>query len=198
MGKTTLAVDIIMKNIIPKVRRCFAVCPTFYVQKTLKPLRMIKNAFTKDTVFTDVNDSVFYNIYKILSSKPAPSLLFVDDAAAEQATNKGNKGAFSRLCLASPHLNLTIVGCFQRLTAASCSLRDNAEGLISFIPSKVLDVDTIYQEFNPSPASKKTERVVQDALREAWERSRFCFIWRENFTGRIAYYSGFHYKINFK
>jgi hypothetical protein len=197
MGKTTLAVDIIIAYILKNVNRCFAVCPTFWEQPALKKLRLVKGAFNRENVFTRVDDSVFERIYQTLKKRPAPTLLFVDDAAAEAATNKGNKGSFSRLCLAAPHLNLTIVGVFQRLSSASPALRDNAEGLISFIPTKIQDVDIIQKEFNPSPAHRKSIDIVKHALSEAWALSRFCFIWRESFTGRIRYYSGFHSRIKF-
>jgi hypothetical protein len=197
MGKTTLAVDIIRHSIMKDVRRCFAVCPTFWEQPALQPLRDIKGAFTKKSVFTNVDDSVFEYIYNTLVKQPAPTLIFVDDAAAESATNRGNKGSFSRLCLASPHLDTSIFGVFQRLSSASPAFRDNTEGLISFIPTKILDVDTIYKEFNPNPAAIKSINIVKKALQHAWFHARFCFIWREAFTGRIMYYSGFKERIAF-
>lgn len=198
MGKTTLAVDIIMEIIIKKVNRCFAVCPTFWQQPQLKRLRAIDGAFTERTVFTRVDDSVFEYIFRELERERAPTLLFIDDAAAEAATNKGNKGAFSRLCLAAPHLGpLWIVCCTQRLTASSPALRDNAEGLISFVPTKIQDVDTIQKEYNPAPAHKKSLDVVKDALTKAWDTSRYCFIWRENWTGGIKYFSGFDHSVKF-
>ena len=197
MGKTTLAVDLILTQFMKNVKRCFAVCPTWYQQKTLKPLRDIPNAFPKSNVFTDVNDAVFEAIFQRLNAKPCPTLLFVDDAAAEAATNKGNKGAFSRLCLAAPHLQLSIVGCFQRLTSASPAFRDNTEGVISFIPSKIQDVQTLYEEFNPCPARAKSKDIVKEALDYSWKNARFCFIWREAFTGKINYYCGLDSEVAF-
>lgn len=199
MGKTTLAVDIIRKTLMKArneggVVRCFAACPTFWDQPALLPLRQIKGAFTKKTVFTNVTDQTFELIYLQLSRNPAPTLLFVDDAAAEAATNKGNKGSFSRLCLAAPHLNLTIVGCFQRLSSASPALRDNAEGLISFTPTKILDVDTIVKEFNPCPARKNNKDIVSRALQYAWDQSMYAFIWRVK-RGPVHFYSGLDNKI---
>lgn len=197
MGKTTLAVEIICQNLLKDVKRCFAVCPTFWEQPALEKLRKVKGAFTNKTVFTRVDDRVFEYIYQVISRNPGPTLLFIDDAAAEAATNKGNKGAFSRLALASPHLNLTIIGVFQRLSSCSPALRDNCEGLVSFVPTKIQDVDIIYKEFNPSPAHIQRVEVVKNALNQAWQNSRFCFIWRESFTGKIHYYSGFTFEINF-
>lgn len=197
MGKTTLAVEIITKYILKHVRRCFAVCPTFADQPSLLPLRQVPHAFTNQTVFLIPSDEVFEHIYRILVKRPAPTLLFVDDAAAESATNKGNKGAFSRLCLAAPHLHLYIVGCFQRLTSASPAYRDNTEGLISFVPSKMQDVETIIQEFNPSPAHPQSKLIVKEALTQAWDCARFAFIWREAFTGKIYYYAGFISRVKF-
>ncbi len=197
MGKTTLAVDLILTRFMANVKRCFAVCPTWYQQKTLKPLRDIPGAFPKHNVFTAVDDDVFETIYQRLVAKPCPTLLFVDDAAAEAAVNKGNKGSFSRLCLAAPHLQLSIVGCFQRLTSASPAFRDNAEGLISFVPSKLLDVSTLYEEFNPCPARAKSKELVREALDYGWKNARFCFIWREAFTGKISYYAGLDSEVSF-
>jgi hypothetical protein len=197
MGKTTLAVDIILHRMLRSVRRCFAVCPTFWSQPALAPLRRIRGAFTNRNVFTQVNDSVFEYLYKIISTQPAPTLILIDDSAADQATNVGNKGSFSRLCISCNHHDTSMVGIFQRLSSASPSFRDNAEGLISFIPTKILDIDIIYKEFNPSPTSVKSLDVVKRALSEAWGSARFAFIWREAFTGRIYYFSGFSQRIHF-
>lgn len=197
MGKTTLAVDIICKNILKDVKRCFAVCPTWYQQPSLARLRQVEGAFVKKNVFSLANDSVFDLIFKQCDRDRIPTFLFVDDSAAESSTNKGNKGSFARLCLASPHLNLTIFGCFQRLTSCSPAFRDNCEGLISFIPSKLLDVNTIIEEFNPCPSRKDTKDVVKQALTECWSQARFCFIWREAFTGKIHYFCGFNAQVRF-
>ncbi len=182
-----------------RVTRCFACCPTFYDQPQLKRLRDIPGAFPKQNVFTDVNDGVFEHIYNECRDKPAPTLLFVDDSAAERATNVGNKGSFSRLALASPHHQLYIVGVFQRLTACSPALRDNTEGLIAFKPSQTLDVETIVKEFNPSPANPKNKEIVQNALTRCWSDpdARYCFIWRENFTAIIHYYCGSKNEVKF-
>ena len=195
MGKTTLAVDVMLTRIMPSVRRCYAVCPTFYDQPQLQRLRSVKNAFPKSNVFTTVNDAVFEYIYQQLKKDPKPTLLFVDDAAAEQATNKGNKGSFSRLCLASPHLNLSIVGCFQRLSSASPALRDNAEGLLSFQPTKLLDVETIVKEFNPCPTAKNSKENVKMALKHAWDRRMYAFIYRVP-RGPVHMYAAFDDQIN--
>lgn len=179
------------------VKRCFAVCPTFWQQPAFSRLRAIPGAFTRRNVFTKVSDKVFEYIYQQLDRIRAPTLLIVDDAAADHATNRGNKGSFSRLCIASPHLNLSIVGCFQRLTSASPAFRDNTEALVSFVPTKMLDVTTIVEEFNPKPAALNSKEVVKNALTQAWKDHRFCFIWREPFTGKIQYYCGFDNVVNF-
>ncbi len=197
MGKTTLAVDLIRAHFLKNVKRCYACCPTWYQQPALKPLRDVPDAFIRKNVFTSVDDTVFEHIFMELNKKPCPTLLFVDDAAAEAATNKGNKGSFSRLCLAAPHLQLSIVGCFQRLSSASPAFRDNTEGVISFIPSKMMDVTTLVEEFNPCPANLNSKKKVKMALETCWGNARFCFIWREAFTGKILYYSGFKEKFNF-
>lgn len=196
MGKTTLAVDIMLSKLMRSVKRCFAVCPTFWEQPALARLRKIPGAFTKKTVFTRVDDNVFEYIYVQLKKIPGPTLLFVDDAAAEAATNKGNKGSFSRLCLAAPHLNLTIIGCFQRLTSASPALRDNAEGLIAFAPTKILDVDTIVKEFNPCPAKKNSKEIVSKALQYAWDEKMYALIWRVK-RGPVIFYSGLDHVVDF-
>ena len=195
MGKTTLAVDVMIHRLMRGVRRCFAVCPTWYQQPTLGPLRAIKDAFPRPHVFTQVNDQVFQHIFNICDRDKQPTLVFLDDAAAEAATNKGNKGTFARLSLACNHLNISMVGIFQRLTQASTAFRDNAEGIISFIPSKTLDVETIHDEFNPCPANMRSREVVKNNLQLAWDTARFCFIHREAFTGKIRYFSGFQQEI---
>lgn len=198
MGKTTLAVAVICHQLLSQVHRCFAVCPTFWTQPQLEPLRRIQGAFTKKTVFTQVNDSVFDYIYQQIVNKPCATLIFIDDAAADSATNKGNKGAFSRLSIACNHINTSLIGIFQRLSSCSPALRDNAEGLISFIPTKIQDVDIISDEFNLDPAHKKRKEVVHRLLRYCWSHARFCFIWREAFTGKIHYFVGFNKAIHLK
>lgn len=191
MGKTTLAVDLICTKIIKSVNRCYAVCPTWYQQPALERLRGIPGAFPKKNVFSIASNEVFDYIFKQVDMARAPTFLFVDDSAAESSTNQGNKGAFARLCLAAPHLNLSIFGCFQRLTSCSPALRDNCEGLISFVPTKTQDVVTITTEFNPRPAHEKNRKIVMQLLEHAWADARYCFIWREAFTGKIYYFSGF-------
>ena len=125
------------------------------------------------------------------------TLLIVDDAAAEKATNIGNKGSFSRLCLASPHLRLSIFGIFQRLTACSCSLRDNTEALISYAPSKTRDIDIIIDEFNPSPADLETKKIVKSTLLNCWGNygTDFAFIYRPPRIGHVYYYRNFDTQI---
>lgn len=213
LGKTTLAVKIIIKQFLPQVQRLFAVCPTFWTQDALIPLRRM-GCFPRENVFTRVTDDVFDKIYRECSKRECiqhgegcvssrceriqiPTLLFVDDAAAEASTNKGNKGSFARLCIASPHLKLSIIGIFQRMTAATVSFRDNTENLISFVPTKVQDVKCIIDEFNPSPAHPQSANIVRNALVSAWDRSRFCFIQREAFNGKVKYYSGFKEEVVF-
>lgn len=197
MGKTTLAVRIICQCIMKDVQMCFATCPTFWVQPQLKPLRDIPGAFHKGNVFTQIDDEVFEKIYQWLEAHPQiPTFLFVDDAAAERATNQGNKGSFSRLCLASPHLNLTIVGVFQRGSSCSPSLRDNSEGIIIFKPTKVHDVKMILDECNPNPELKTFDTCVRKALNLCWSsEERFAFIYRAALTGNVEYFCGFRDKI---
>jgi hypothetical protein len=197
VGKTTLCVDVICEKIIKNVKRVFAVCPTFWEQAALSRLHQIPNCFNNKNVFTEVNDEVFEKIYEELSKNNIPTLLFVDDAAADKATNSGNKGAFSKLCLAAPHLNLTIVGCFQRLTACSPAFRDNTEALVSFIASKQQDADTVVKEFNPFPNDRTKDKYVRAALQLGWDTDRFTFIYREPFVGKVHFYSGFKKKIQF-
>lgn len=198
MGKTTLAVAIICNNLMKDVNRCFVVCPTFWSQPAFAPLRRIPNAFNHRNVFTIANEDVFNYIWQMIMQKPANTLIIVDDCAAEASTNKGNKGAFARLCISCNHHQTSLIGIFQRMTSASNQLRDNAEGLISFIPSNIDYRDIIYKEFNPCPAEVKSFKTVLAALNEAWTTSRFCFIWREAFTGKIYYYSGFKKLIKFR
>lgn len=203
LGKTTLAVDIIMKQIIPHVRRCFAVSPTFYSQDALKPLRMIRGAFIKKHVFTEVNEEVFEHINDICTKYPAPTLLFIDDSAAEHATHGGNKGAFARLCNNSPHLKLTIVGCFQKIITVSPTFRYNCENFISFEPCGMRDVDQIIEEFNPCPSHPKSRLITRKALTEAWSNERFAYINKEAFSvhnpkPKVRFFSGFSRCIEFK
>lgn len=199
LGKTTLSVDIILERIMPGVRQVFAVCPTFWSQPAFSRLRHIKDCFTRKNVFTKVNDAVFEFIHETLVRQGfrIPTLLIIDDAAAERATNVGNKGSFSRLCIASPHINLTMVGVFQRLTSASPSFRDNTECLISFTPSRLDDIVTIYKEFNPCPFSINSKNLVYNALEKCWNQSSYCFIFRPNRIANVYYFSGFNFRVVF-
>jgi len=180
-----------------QVRQCFAVCPTFNVQPQLATLRNIPGAFPKEHVFTNVDDGVFRGIHQILKRQrySVPTLLFVDDAAGEHATNKGNKGAFANLCLASPHLNLTIIGVFQRLACCSPALRDNAESLISFVPSMTADLKRLYEEYNPCVTDPDSKNILLKVLKLCWKKSRFAFIHRENRDPNVQYYSGFDERV---
>lgn len=199
MGKTTLSVDVICTQLLPSVKRCYAVCPTFWQQDALAKLRNVHGAFPKDHVYTRATNDVFDRIFRHLDrTKHIPSLLFVDDAAAERATNDGNKGAFARLCLAAPHLNLSIVGSFQRLTQCSPALRDNCEGLISFLSSTEQETKTLLREFcPPAMMDSKGKKKLLQVLIQCWEQYRFCFIWREKFTGHVFYHAGFQNRIQF-
>ena len=195
MGKTTLAVDIIITRILHRVRRCFAACPTFYDQPALQRLRDVPGAFPPEHVFTHVDDSVFDDILNRLHERPAPTLLFVDDSAAESSTNKGGKGAFSRLCVLAPHVHLYIVGVFQYITQCSPAFRYNTEGLISFIPTKEAEVKLLKEEFNPHPARAGFGDWVLKALDQCWSHERYAFIWREGFNGKMHFYQGFNREI---
>lgn len=182
LGKTTLAVDLAMKQIIPNVTRCFAVCPSWYLQDTFKPLRDIKGAFPRKHVFLDVEDGVFEFIEQICTNYPGPTLLFLDDAAADKATHGGRKTALGKLCFNAPHLKLTIIGCFQQITTVTPSFRDNAEILVSFMPSGEDDVEHIVKEFNPCPSRLDSKKITRLALTQAWQLERFVFIMRERYN----------------
>lgn len=148
-----------------------------------------------------MTDDVYEKIYKIIvkQNKQIKTLLIIDDAAAEKATNSGNKGSLSRLALACPHLNLSIVGIFQRITAASPALRDNTEALISFYPSKMLDIKTIVEEFNPMPADIDSVKITKDALQRGWaDSSKFVFIFRPPRVGQVLYFNAFDKEIQFR
>lgn len=201
MGKTTLMVDIVKNVMMRGVRRCFAVCPTWYQQSTLAPLRRIKYAFPKKRVFTKATEENFEKIFNIIDKERdydgnrIPTLLIVDDCAAEQALNRGNHGAFGRLSIASPHLDLSIFCVVQKMTSASPLLRENTEGVISFIPSRVKDIEILTDEFNPCPFYANNRKILLKVLEECWSQERYCFIWREPVTGKVAYYAGLGKKI---
>jgi len=202
MGKTTLMVDIIKRYILRSVRRCFAVCPTWYQQHQLTPLRRIKGAFPRQRVFQMASEEAFEKIFLMLNKerlngKRIPTLLYVDDCAAESSLNRGNKGAYGRLALASPHLNLTICTVVQKMVSASPLMRENTEGIIVFMPSRVGDVEILVDEFNPNPFSLNCMRTMRVFLRECFKRERYCLIWREKLTGNTKYYAGLGEEITF-
>ena len=192
LGKTTLATQVMCHLLLCDVKRIFVCCPTFNMQDTLKEFRNVPGAFTKDNVFTNVDEEAFDTISEIIEKTPdIPTLLFVDDSGSERSTNRGSKGSFARLCIAAPHLNLSIVGVFQYMKMVTNQMRYNCEGLVSFIPCSIFDVDYIYQEFNPCATDADSKKVVRAALRKAYEERRFCFISREKWTGKVLYHAGF-------
>jgi hypothetical protein len=195
MGKTTLMTEVVCRMLLKDVKRCFAVCPTWYQQPALKKLRQIKGAFPRNRVSQVANEEVFERIFQLLNKekingKFIPTLLIVDDCAAESSLNKGNHGAYARLAIASPHLQLSICTVVQKLVSCSPMMRENAEGIISFIPSRVGDVDILVDEFNPCPYIYENKRLLLKILERCWKAHRFCFIWREKLTGKVAYYKG--------
>jgi hypothetical protein len=140
-------------------------------------------------------DEIFEMIFQILNREKRngqfiPTLLIVDDCAAESSLNKGNHGPFGRLSIASPHLNLSICTVVQKMTSCSPLMRENAEGIITFIPSRVGDIDIIVDEFNPCPYIYNNKRLLLKVLERCWKENRFCLIWREKLTGKVAYYGG--------
>lgn len=180
------------------VNRCYAVCPSFTRQPQLERLRKIPGAFISKHVFTQVNDSVFTAIWRQCTKDNIPTLLLLDDAAAEYSTNCGNKGAFARLCYTAPHLNLSIVGVFQKLTACSPALRDNTECLVQFIPTRTDDIDILVREFNPriTDMKKDSARYVRDLLKQVWGEGTFVFIHRVPRHGKVTYHVAFDQEIN--
>lgn len=197
LGKTTLAVDIICLQLMHSVRRCFAVCPTFWRQNALLPLRAIPGAFHKKNVFTQNIPQAFDRIYNTLVREKTsiPTLLFVDDVAGDYSTNMGNKGTFAKLCTESPHFNLSIVGCFQQLIQAAPPFRHNAECLISFAPTRTSCVRIIKDEFNPCPADPLSEKKVRDALNHIWDNGNYCFLFKEKRSKTVSYYREFEARV---
>jgi hypothetical protein len=196
MGKTTLAVEIIRQRIMRSVTRCFAVCPTWYEQPALKPLRMIKGAFPRKRVFTNPDESSFEKIYTMLMKEKRnglriPTLLIVDDCAAEKSMNMRNHGVFGRLAISSPHLNLSIFTVVQKMTTCSPLMRENTEGVITFLPDRVADVEILADEYNPKPYLPGTAKYLRRILAQCWNKNRFSFLWREKLTGHVAYHAGF-------
>jgi hypothetical protein len=199
MGKTTLAVKVILKRYINVVNQVFAICPTFWVQAPLEPLRKIPNCFNDSNVFTNVTEGIFKRVLNlIVSNKKRPkTLLFIDDAAGDFCTNRGNKGSFAKLSIAAPHLNLSIIGIFQQAKTASPSFRNNCEGLVSFVSNRRADVEIICNEFNPLPASNNSPNLVNRAIVQAWKEARFLFVWRGQFDVNTTFFGGFNKKIEF-
>jgi hypothetical protein len=202
MGKTTLMTEIVMKYLIKSVRRCFAVCPTWYQQPALAPLRRIKGAFPRNRVSQQATEQTFEAIFYLLNTerlkgRRIPTLLIVDDCAAESSLNKGNHGAYGRLAIASPHLNLSICTVVQKMVSASPLMRENTEGVIAFIPSRVADIDIIVDEYNPFPFLSNNRKLLLRVLEKCWRENRYTLIWREPLTGKTAYYAGLQEEITF-
>lgn len=194
-GKTTLAVELILQQLLRQVRRCYAVCPSFFIQQTLEPLRRVRGAFQRRDVFTNVSNEAFEKIFETQRQFKTPALLFLDDAAAEYCTNAGSKGPFARLCIQSSHLNLSVVAIFQGITQACKPLRYNCEGVIVFMPNGERETKTIIEEFNIDSSNPGMRKMMLQALNVAWMEHRFAFI-HKSFP-QARFYAGFTKQITF-
>jgi len=180
-GKSTFAVGFICRRMLRQVRRCYAICPTFYSQSTLGGLRKVQGAFQRKDVFTAPSNDAFEYIFKQQRRFPYPALLFIDDVADSACTNVGSKGAFAKLCIQAPHINLTIVAIFQGLTQCSKAMRLNTEGLIAFMPDSEDEVNQIIKEFNPWGFRLGGKKLLRAKLEETWQTERFAFFWKTKF-----------------
>ncbi len=200
-GKTTLAVQLVTRHMLRGLRRCYAVCPTFYSQPALKPLRLIKGGFQHKDVFLDPSNEAFDYVLEQQRAYRTPALLFVDDAAADSCTNAGSKGSFARLCIMAPHLNLTIVSIFQALKQCTLAMRTNCEILVSFQPNGVREVECILEEFNPFPSAVDSKKRVKAMLTQAWTQYRYAIIIKTAFhplfnpMPRMKFYAGTQHEI---
>lgn len=196
MGKTTLMVDLIRRRLIASVQRCYVVCPTWYEQPAFQPLRRIKGAFPAKRVYTEATEEVFEEIYRKIKKENArvgrkiPTLLLVDDCAAERALHTGNHGAFGRLAISAPHLNLSIACTVQKLVSASPLLRENTEVVICFYPSRKKDVNILIDEYNPCPWEAGSSKTLRRMMGQCWDKKSYCTIFREPLTGHTAYHIG--------
>lgn len=181
-GKSTFAVSLIQRFIFRQVRRCYAICPTFYTQPTLYPLRQVQGAFRRKDIFSSASDDAFRFIFDQQRRFPYPALLFIDDVADAHCTNIGSKGAFAKLCIQAPHINLTIVAIFQGLTQCSKAMRINTEGLIAFMPDSEDEVNQITKEFNPWGFQLGGKKLLRTRLEETWKNERFAFFWKTKFN----------------
>ncbi len=180
-GKTTLCVDLIKKFFANRVDRIFVVCPTFYTQKKFED---IWDLVDPDDAYTErPTDETFDQIRSKIEEDLAEDedlrfLLFIDDVASDNSTNKGRKGSFAGLSVESPHLGLSIIALFQQTKTCTASLRNNADNFIIFPPGDHDAIDVFNKEQNPYVYDKELSKKFLKAASEVWENNGFVFIHR--------------------
>jgi hypothetical protein len=170
-GKTTTTVKFI-KYMLKKSKwqRILLVCPTA-AQDTFNPIRTL---ILK--VFDSPSEDTYDLIYRLCSPKsekklsPVRTLLIVDDCSADGSTNKGRKGAFSRLANNARWLNLSMIVISQNMSSISPAFRDNAEGLMLFHTMNKKERQYILDERNPFPKnSSAMESILDSAITEPFD-----------------------------
>lgn len=181
LGKTHLAVGLVEKFFIPVVDIVFIICPSFFTQKTFKNLR--RKVAKENVLAGHPTDKTFEIIKKrILKYRKIDRnyrfLLFIDDVSSDYSTNMGRKGNFASLSANAPHINLSIIACFQQATACSPAYRNNAEHIIVFPPADKSAYDIFVKEFNPYIYDKIKSKLFLEEVSKIWNKGRFVYISR--------------------
>jgi energy-coupling factor transporter ATP-binding protein EcfA2 len=181
-GKTTLALAIACRLIIPYMNRVILVCPSSVSQSAFQCL--LEHVHEKDRHVTNASNELFQSILDSVrqewndSKRQKRTLLFLDDIAGDSCTNQGRKGAFANLINESNHIGLSIIGIFQQAAACSNVFRDNAEDIIIFPPARKEDMKKVSEEFIPYQYDEeKKERAIEIAT-YIWSEGDFLFIHR--------------------
>lgn len=194
-GKTTLIKKIVLNYFTKQVDEIIIISPT-------------ANSQFREPGFDEAEkiDNVEEGIGKITSmieirkrgddSLKTRTLVIIDDAAGDKATNNRRKGDFAQLSVMTNHFNISVFGLFQQAKTCDANFRDNVNGVIMFATTRLEDMDILYKEYNPSIYLKKM--VFFSLMDELWgpKQTNFCFIHKPA-RNRICYFRNFEEIVDF-
>ena len=183
-GKTTLVVQLINERFRYDYGRFYAVCPTFYIQDTFKPIR---DLFRREDVYLkpdlksikkllgEIQGFAEYCQYKGL---PVPkSLVLFDDMSGSSLIHGCRKGIFAEFAVASRHWGASVIMISHQPQNVDPNYRDNCEEIIVFPSERQADHDWIKNNYDASI----NKRNLMDKLEVAWKGGVNKEEWGEHF-----------------
>ena len=166
MGKTTLAMKLILQVFRIQVDRIIVVCPT-YQQKTYDDLRPLVN--DRD-VYSDVSEKTLEHIWQLLllnskTNSPQRILLLLDDVAGSKEVYAKRTGTFAKIAIQTPHWNVSLMILSQQPTSVAPAFRQNAENIIIFPCEGQQDFDWIKKAYQSIAMEHKN---IKNVVLYAW------------------------------